>query len=187
MDLEDAVAAHPHKCLRALAMTWGLQYSVLERLERPLQHEGLRRHQKRKAETDNGSRRIRAREDQDSDSAAGSESTSLQDVDSRRSSQDVDDQRSPQDSDDQRSQPSRVVSVQVRVPARTEGGYGDLIERILAAADRQERRRDEVEDPFYGEHIGWGYDSPTTTERRRNRMRHPNGRLVYTSKILGRH
>ena len=36
MDLEDAVAAHPHKCLRALAITWGLQYSVLKRLERPL-------------------------------------------------------------------------------------------------------------------------------------------------------
>ena len=70
------------------------------------------------------------------------------------------------------------------MPARTEGGHGDLIERILAAADRQERRRDEVEDPFYGEHIGWGYDSPTTTERRRNGMRHPDGRSVHTSEVI---
>ena len=95
MELEDAVAAHPYKYLRALAMTWGLQYSVLKRPGRS-QQEGLVRHQKRKAETNNGSRRIRAREDQGNDSAEGSESTST-------SSQDVDDQRSPQDSDDQGS------------------------------------------------------------------------------------
>ena len=30
-DLDDAVAAHPHKCLRILASKWGLQYSYLER------------------------------------------------------------------------------------------------------------------------------------------------------------
>ena len=30
-DLDAAVAAHPHKCLRILASKWGLQYSYLER------------------------------------------------------------------------------------------------------------------------------------------------------------
>jgi len=30
-NLDDAVAAHPHKCLRILASKWGLQYSYLER------------------------------------------------------------------------------------------------------------------------------------------------------------
>jgi hypothetical protein len=30
-DLDDAVAAHPHKCLRLLASKWGLQYNYLER------------------------------------------------------------------------------------------------------------------------------------------------------------
>ena len=78
MELEDAVTLHPCKCLMALAMQWGLQYSALERLRTPLQRQGLG---KRKAETDNGSRRVRAREDQGSDSAestssTGSESTS---------------------------------------------------------------------------------------------------------------
>jgi len=150
MEIEDAVTAHPYKCLRALAMKWGLQYSVLERPVRSLQQEDLVRHQKRKAETDNGSRRIRAREDRDSDSA---ESTSSREVEST-SSRDVDDQRSAQDVDDQRSQSSRVISVQMRVPARTEGRYGDLIERIIAAADRQERQRDPPEDPYGGYVLG---------------------------------
>jgi hypothetical protein len=159
MEIEDAVTAHPYKCLRALAMKWGLQYSVLERPVRSLQQKDLVRHQKRKAETDNGSRRIRAREDQDSDSAESTssrevESTSSQDVDDQRSSRDVDSQRSAQDVDDQRSQLSRVISVQMRVPARTEGRYGDLIERIIAAADRQERQRDPPEDPYGGYVLG---------------------------------
>jgi hypothetical protein len=35
-ELEDAVTAHPYKCLRALAMGWGLQYSLLERPRTPL-------------------------------------------------------------------------------------------------------------------------------------------------------
>ncbi|XTI94193.1 hypothetical protein V2W45_1524845 [Cenococcum geophilum] len=52
MELEDAVTAYPYKCLRALAIIWGLQYS-------------------RKVETDNGLR-------QDNDSVIGSESTSSQ-------------------------------------------------------------------------------------------------------------
>jgi len=58
MELEDAVAAHPYKCLMALAMKWGLQYSVLERPRVPLQRQGLG---KRKAETDNWSRRVGTR------------------------------------------------------------------------------------------------------------------------------
>ncbi|XTI93077.1 hypothetical protein V2W45_1524043 [Cenococcum geophilum] len=49
MELEDIVTAHPYKCLG-----------------------------KRKAETDNGLRRVRAREDQDNDSVTGSELTSSQ-------------------------------------------------------------------------------------------------------------
>ena len=65
-------------------MTWGLQYSALERLGRlqhdkrlggPLRQEG--RLGKRKADTDNGSRRVRAQEGQDNNSVTGSESTSL--------------------------------------------------------------------------------------------------------------
>jgi archaellum component FlaC len=73
-EIEDAVAMYPNRCLRSLAMAWGLQISALER---PGQQEGLGRYQKRKAETDNGSRRVRAREDQDSNSASQAELTSL--------------------------------------------------------------------------------------------------------------
>jgi hypothetical protein len=166
MELEDAVTAHPYKCLMQLAMKWGLQYSALERPRTPLQRQGLG---KRKAETDNGSRRVRAREDHGSDSTTGSESTSSQDV------------------DDQGSQASRVISVQMRVPAHTEGRYGDLIERMIAAADRPERQRDPPEDPYGGYVLGWRIESSTTTERRRNRMRHSNGRSVHTSELQGRH
>ena len=77
----------------------------------------------------------------------------------------------------------------MRVPARTEGRYGGLIERIIAAADRQERQRDPPEDPYGGYVLGWRVEShtPSTTERRRNRMHHPNGRSVYTSELYGRH
>jgi len=143
------------------------------------------RHQKRKAETDNASRRIRPREDQDSDSA---ESTSSREVNST-SSRDIDDQPSLQDIDDQPSQPSRVISVQLRVPTDTEGRYGDVIERMIVAADREDRggnrRRDPPEDPYGGYVLGWRIDSPTTTERRRSRMRHPNGRSVHTSELQG--
>jgi hypothetical protein len=38
------------------------------------------------------------------------------------------------------------------VPTRIEGRYGDLIERIIAAANRQEGQRDEVKDP-YGRYV----------------------------------
>ncbi|OCL09031.1 hypothetical protein AOQ84DRAFT_388452 [Glonium stellatum] len=48
-NLEGAVAAHPEKCLRFLATTWGLQYSDLQR-----PGDGIQR--KRKAETDDGFR-----------------------------------------------------------------------------------------------------------------------------------
>src|SRR6266446_7754209 len=74
----------------------------------------------------------------------------------------------------------------MRVPAHTEGRYGDLIERIIAAADRQERQRDPPEDPYGGYVLGWRIESPTTTERRRNRMRRSNGRSVHTSELQGR-
>ncbi len=47
MELQDAVTAHPLKCLRSLAMKWGLQYSILER-PRTAQQQGPR---KRKADT----------------------------------------------------------------------------------------------------------------------------------------
>ncbi|XTI91429.1 hypothetical protein V2W45_1495155 [Cenococcum geophilum] len=57
IELEDTVTAHLYKCLRALAIIWGLQYSL----------------GKRKAETDNGLRR-------DNDSITGSESTSSQNL-----------------------------------------------------------------------------------------------------------
>jgi len=71
------------------------------------------------------------------------------------------------------------------VPTYIEGRYRDLIERIIAAADRQERQRDPPEDPYGGYVLGWRIDSPTTTERRRSRMRHPNGRSVHTSELQG--
>ena len=54
IELQDMVTVYLYKCLRALAMTQGLQYSVLKRLAVPLQLKGLLR--KRKADTDNGSR-----------------------------------------------------------------------------------------------------------------------------------
>ena len=99
-------------------MTWGLQYSALERLRTPLRPQGLLG--KRKAEADSGLRRIRARQGQDNSSATGSESASSQDI------------------DDQQSQHSRVVSVQMRVPASIEGRYRNLIERIMVAAAEEE-------------------------------------------------
>ena len=105
MELEDAVTAHPDKCLRALAMSWGLQQTALEQLGEPSRQEGRRRRPfrqegrlgKRKADTDNGSRRVRAREGRDNDSVTESESTSSQDV----------------NDDDKQSQQSQVISVQL--------------------------------------------------------------------------
>ena len=38
----------------------------------------------------------------------------------------------------------------MRVPAYIEGRYRDLIERIIAAANRQERQRDPPKDPYSG-------------------------------------
>ena len=192
-DLDDTVTAHPYKCLRALAMLWGLHYSVLEPPVRPLQQEDLVRHQKRKAETDNGSRRIRAREDQDSDSTESTstfspfiESTLSHDIDSQQPPQDINDQRSSQDVNDQPSQPSRVISVQVRVPTNTERRYRDL---MVVPTNRELRRRnarrDPPEDPYAGYVLGWRIDSPSTAERRRNRVHHPDGRSVHTSEIRG--
>jgi len=37
MELEDAVTTHPYRCLKALAIIWGLQYSALEPPRVPLQ------------------------------------------------------------------------------------------------------------------------------------------------------
>jgi len=169
-------------------MGWGLQYSLLERPRTPLQ-----RQRKRKADTDNGSRRVRAREDQGDDSATGSESTSSQDVNDQGSPQDVDDQGSPRDVDDQGSQPSRVISVQLQVPTNEE--RRNLVEWLMAAAEREDRRghgrrvtpSNPPEDPYDGYVLGWRIDSPTTTKRRRNRMHHPDGRSIHTSELQGRH
>ena len=164
MELEDAVTAHPDKCLRALAMSWGLQQTALEQLGEPSRQEGRRRRPfrqegrlgKRKADTDNGSRRVRAREGQDNDSATGSESTSSQ------------------NDDDQRSQQSRVMSAQVRVPARTEGGYRDLIERIMEMAAAEERERREHREPREpSEALGWKVGSSTPSERWMRWIRNP--------------
>ena len=80
-----------------------------------------------------------------------------------------------------------MISVQLQVPARTEGRYGDLLERILAAAERDERERDGIysprdppEDPYHGDRIEWRIESPTTTERRRNRMRFEKSSVLKT-------
>ena len=69
------------------------------------------------------------------------------------------------------------------------------MERLMAAAERDDRRRNgrrgtpsnPPEDPYGGYVLGWKVDSSTTTERRRNRMHHPDGRSVHTSEFLGRH
>ena len=84
-----------------------------------------------------------------------------------------------------------MISVQLQVPTRLER-YGDFIERIIAAATREDRRRrppNPPKDPYYGERIEWRVElhSPTTTERRRNGMHHLDGRLVHTSELLGLH
>jgi hypothetical protein len=164
--IENAVAAHPGSCLRALAMTWGLQYSALERKGEPSQarERGLG---KRKADTDNGSRRVRAREDRESDSASQAESISSQDI------------------NDQESQQSRVISVQIRVPSNAE--RRDLVERMMAAAARDERRRngqrtpsDPPEDPY--ERLEWRFQS-TSTERRWRRLRETGRSSVHISDI----
>src|SRR6266702_7015931 len=148
MELQDAVTAHPLKCLRSLAMKWGLQYSILER-PRTAQQEGPR---KRKADTDNGSRRIRARQDQDNDSATGSESALSQDA------------------DDHGSQRNRVISVQMRVPAHPDERY-DLIERIMAAAAAAEGPR-EYREPSEHTRLEWRVGSTPSTECRRLRRYH---------------
>jgi hypothetical protein len=141
MELKDAVTVHPYKCLQALATTWGLQYSALERLRTPLRLQGLLG--KRKAETDNGLRRIRARQGQDNSSATGSESASSQDIDG------------------QRSQHSKVISVQIRVPSNAE--RRDLIERLMAAAKRDDRRRNgrytPSEEPSEHTRLKWRVES----------------------------
>ena len=70
-----------------------------------------------------------------------------------------------------------MISVQLRVPTGTEGGYRDLMERLRAAAERDDRRRNGCrdtpsnppEDPYGGYVLGWRFES-TTTERRRNRL-----------------
>ncbi|XTI90970.1 hypothetical protein V2W45_1470842 [Cenococcum geophilum] len=100
----------------------------------------------------------KAQEDQDNNSITGSESTSLQEVEST-SSQDV---------DDQGSQPSRVISVHIRVSSNTE--RRDLVERLMAL---------KREDPGRRSHN----DSP----KLQNRMRHQDGRLVHTSELIGQH
>ena len=153
LELKHAVTAHPEKCLMALAMKWGLQYSSLTRNGRL---ERLANFGKRKAETDNGSRRVRPKDGQESNSAA--ESTSSQN----------------DDDDDQRSQPSRVISAQPPVPSSPEGRYGGLIYQIIAAVDREARHqnhqytpRDSPKEP--SEVLGWG--TPSSERRRRPRRR----------------
>ena len=168
-ELEDAVTAHPDKCLRALAMSWGLQQTALERLG--LQRE-VRLRGKRKADTDNGSRRVRAREDQNSSSA--SESTS---------SQDINDQRSPQDIDDQRSQHSRVISVQIRVSSNAE--RRDLVERLMAAAE--ERGHQEYREPSEHTRLGWKVGSSTPSERWVRRIGTMGQTSSHASELQGRH
>jgi len=99
-ELEDAVTAHPYKCLKALAKRWGLKYDSLDRLRTPLRQEGQLG--KRKAETDSELRRVKAR----NDSASQAESTSSQ------------------DDDDQGSQ---VISVRVPTGRIGQGQYAGIV------------------------------------------------------------
>ena len=184
-EIEDAVNAYPSKCLRSLAMTWGLQYSALKRLGRlqhdkrlggPLQQEG--RLGKRKADTDNGSRRVKAREGQDSDSASQAESTS---------SQDINDQQSPQDVDDQRSQLSRVILVQVQVPSHLEGRYGDLMEQIMEMAAAEERGHQEYREPSEHTRLRWKVGSSTPSKQWVPWIRVMGQSSAHNSELQGRH
>ena len=99
-ELEDAVTAHPYKCLKALAKRWGLKYDSLARLRTPLRQEGQLG--KRKAESDSELRRVKAR----NDSASQAESTTSQ------------------DDDDQGSQ---VISVRVPTGRIGQGQYAGIV------------------------------------------------------------
>lgn len=55
--LEDAVAAHPGMCHRALGVKWGLEYG---HLKQPIQYDARPSGLKRKADDESQSRRVRA-------------------------------------------------------------------------------------------------------------------------------
>jgi len=150
-------------------MSWGLQYTALERLGGPSRYEGRvggpfrqeGRLGKRKANTDNGSRRVRAREGQDDDFATGSESAYSQDVDGHE------------------SQPGRTAPVHMQVPPRTrernnnpygDHPYGNLAELLRAAADEKEYQQNNwYREPSEHTRLEWRVGSETTMERRRRR------------------
>ena len=54
----------------------------------------------------------------------------------------------------------------MQVPARIEGGYRDLIERIMEMAAAEERERREHQEPREpSEALGWKVGSSTPSER----------------------
>lgn len=62
--IDDAVAAHPARCHRALAVKWGLEYGQLQRLEA---RDTSTNAQKRKADSETGGRRVRSKRSGDSE------------------------------------------------------------------------------------------------------------------------
>ena len=62
--IDDAVAAHPARCHRALAVKWGLEYGQLQRLEA---QDTPRNAQKRKIDSESGERRVRPKRSSDSE------------------------------------------------------------------------------------------------------------------------
>ncbi len=79
--LEDAVAAHPELCLQALAVKWGLEYG---QLERPKPQDARPTAQKRKADTESESRRVRHRVANEFEADISIVSTSSEEVIVRR-------------------------------------------------------------------------------------------------------
>ena len=59
-----------------------------------------------------------------------------------------------------------MISVQVRVPAGTRGRYGDLLERMLEAADEGGHQ-----EPSDHTRLEWRVESTPSSDRRRQRLR----------------
>jgi hypothetical protein len=75
--------------------------------------------------------------------------------------------------------------VQMRVPAYLEGRYGDLIERLMAAAG-EEGHREYREPREPSEVLEWRVGSFTTSERRVHRICDLGRSLAHTSELQGR-
>ncbi len=64
----------------------------------------------------------------------------------------------------------------MRVPAHTEGRYGDLIERLMAAAAAKERGYREYREPSEHTRLEWRVESTSSDRRRRRPETTPSDR-----------